>query len=120
MRSWPDPEVSDAPKEASDMIKHIRSDENPHVEYLRTALSEISSRTLIGEGGTAYGGDEVVQRLIDRSLKLMVRQRREDRREQMHASIRASATGIVKDVEELIQRFDALETPWQPPARLLA
>ena len=35
----------------------------------------------------------------------------------MHASIRASAKGIVKDVEELIERFDRLETPWQPPAR---
>ena len=36
-----DPEVSDAPQEASDMIRYIRSDESPHVEYLRTALSEI-------------------------------------------------------------------------------
>jgi len=35
----------------------------------------------------------------------------------LHQSIRGSAQGIVKDVEELIRRFDALETPWEPPAR---
>ena len=57
--------------------------------------------------------------MLDRSLRLIIRQRREERRAQMHASIRASAKGIVKDVEELILRFDALETPWQPPARYL-
>ena len=115
-----DPEVSDAPKEAADMVRYIRSDESPHVEYLRTALSELSARTLIDDEGKAHNGHDVVQGLLDRALKFIIRQRREERREQMHASIRASAKGIVKDVEELIQRFDALETPWQPPARYLA
>ena len=114
-----DPEVSDAPKEASDMVRHIQSDESPHVQYLLTALSEVSARTLIGEDGKAYSGHEAVQGLIDRSLRFIIRQRREERREQMHASIRASAKGIVKDVEELIERFDRLETLWQPPARYL-
>jgi hypothetical protein len=114
-----DPEVSDAPKEAADMIRYIRSDESPHVEYLRTALSEISARTLIDSEGKAHNGHELVQNLLDRALRFIIRQRREERREQMHASIRASAKGIVKDVEELVQRFDALETPWQPPTRYL-
>lgn len=114
-----DPEVSDAPEEAADMVRFIRSDESPHVEYLRTALSELSARTLIDEEGKAHKGHEVVQSLLDRALRFIIRQRREERREQMHASIRASAKGIVKDVEELIQRFDRLETPWQPPARYL-
>ena len=60
-----------------------------------------------------------MQKLLDRSLRSIIRQRREERRDQMHASVRASARGIVKDVEDLIQRFDRLETPWQPPARYL-
>lgn len=115
-----DPAVSDAPKDAADMVRHIRADESPHVEYLRTALSELSARTLIAEDGSLHSGHEIVQGLIDRSLKLILRQRREERRAQMHASIRSAAKGIVADVEELIQRFDALETPWQPPARLVA
>ena len=114
-----DPEVSDSPKDASDMIRYIRSDESPHVEYLRTALSEITARTLIGENGKEYSGHEAAQTLLNRSLKFIIRQRREERREQLHASIRASAKGIVKDVEDLIERFDALATPWQPPLRYL-
>lgn len=114
-----DPNVSDEPKAASDMIRYISSDESPHVEYLRTALSEISARTLVCDGGTEYNGHEAVQALMNRSLRFIIRQRREERRAQLHASIRAAASGIVKDVEDLIQRFDALETPWQPPARFL-
>jgi hypothetical protein len=115
-----DPDVSDAPVAAADMVRHIRSDESPHVEYLRTALSEVSARTLIGEDGTPHNGHDVVQQLVERTLKFIIRQRREERREQMHASIRASAKGIITDVEDLIRRFDALETPWQPPARFAA
>ena len=114
-----DPEVSDAPKEAADMVRYIRADESPHVEYLRTALSELSARTLIGDDGRDYAGHEIVQTLLDRALTFIIRQRREERRAQLHASIRSSANGIVKDVEDLIARFDALETPWQPPARYL-
>jgi hypothetical protein len=114
-----DPDVSDAPKEASEMIRYIAADETPHVEYLRTALSEISARTVIGHDGKAHDGHVIVQGLLDRALKTIIRQRREERRAQLHASIRASAKGIVEDVEELIRRFDALETPWTPPARYL-
>ena len=114
-----DAEVSDAPKEASDMIRYIRSDESPHVEYLRTALSEISARTLIGDDGREMSGREAVETLLNRSLRFIIRQRREERRQQLHASIRSTANGIVKDTNELIERFDALETPWQPPARYL-
>ncbi len=115
-----DPDVSDAPKEAADMVRHIRSDESPHVEYLRAALSEVAARTLIAEDGSLHSGHDIVQLLIERTLKFIIRQRGAERRAQIHASIRSSANGIVPDVEELIQRFDALETPWQPPARLVA
>jgi hypothetical protein len=112
-----DPEVSDAPEDAAGLVRFIRSDESPHVEYLRTALSEISARTLIGEDGAEHAGHPVVQDLLDRSMRAIIRQRLTERREQLHQSIRGSAQGIVKDVEELIRRFDALETPWVPPAR---
>ena len=114
-----DPEVSDSPQDAADMIRYIRADESPHVEYLRTALSEISARTLIGDDGKDYPGHDVVQTLLDRSLRAVIRQRGAERRNQLHASIRSSAVGIVKDVETLVRRFDELETPWQKPARYL-
>ena len=66
---------------------------------------------MIGENGAEYGGHQVVEDLLDRSVRAIIRQRLTERREQLHQSIRGSAQGIVKDVEDLIQRFDALETP---------
>lgn len=112
-----DPAVSAAPKEAADLIRFIRSDESPHVEYLRTALSELSARTIKTVDGGEMAGAQVVQDLLNRSLRAIIRQRLGDRRAQVHDSIRRAATGVVKDVDELIARFDALETPWTPPER---
>ncbi len=111
-----DPEVSDSPAEASRLVSYIRSDESPHVEYLRTALSEVAARTLIAEDGSEIAGREAVNALLERSLKMMIRQRLRERRDQIRNSIRAGAEGKVADVEEFVARFDALETPWEPPA----
>lgn len=111
-----DPEVSDAPQAAADMVRYIRSDESPHVEYLRTALSEIGARTVLAEDGGEIAGSEIVSEMMDRSMRFIMRQRREDRRKQLHETIRRSAAGR-KDLEELLQRFDGMETPWQPPER---
>src|SRR6266851_4894517 len=111
-----DPEVSDAPKEAADLVRYIRSDESPHVEYLRTALSELSARSVKTDDGEIVG-NEIVQAMLERSMRFFMRQRVEERRIQLHESIARSAEGRVKDVNELMARFDALETPWQPPER---
>lgn len=113
-----DPAVSDAPKEASDLVRYIRSDEAPHVEYLRTALSEITARTLYGADGREYSGQEVVSALMDRTLRAMTRQRQTERIAQLHEMIRRSANR--SDVEDLIAQYDALATPWTPPARYAA
>ena len=110
-----DPEVSDAPKEAADLVRYIRSDESPHVEYLRTALSEIAARTLITLDGKHLDGKHVVERQAERTLRVMLRQRITDRPMMVRDVIRKTAD--VKDVEELLARFDALGTPWTPPAR---
>src|SRR5215475_2252215 len=63
-----DPAVSDAPKEAADFVRYIRSDESPHVEYLRTAVSEIAARTLIDRNGGSVPGDLVVNKIAHRAL----------------------------------------------------
>jgi hypothetical protein len=110
-----DPEVSDAPKEAADLVRYIRSDESPHVEYLRTALSEIAARTLITLDGKHLSGKHVVERQAERTLRVMLRQRIVDRPVMVRDVIRKTA--CVKDVEELLARFDALATPWTPPTR---
>ena len=110
-----DPEVSDAPKQAADLVRFIRSDEAPHVEYLRTALSEISVRTLLCEDGKEIPGKRAVDALIERSLRTMLRQRIVDQPVMVSAMIRKTAQ--VRDIEELFAGFDALATPWTPPVR---
>lgn len=110
-----DPEVSDAPQEAADLVRFIRSDESPHVEYLRTGLSEISARTLVTREGKEIAGRAVVEALMDRTLRNMMRQRSVDRPALIRDLIRNNAGG--KNVESLLAEFDKLGTPWEPPAR---
>jgi len=58
--------------QAARVVSYIRADETPHVEYLKTALSELRDRTFIGESGRRYPGAEMVGRLwaasVDQSL----------------------------------------------------
>jgi len=113
-----DETVSDAPREAADLVRFIRADEAPHVEYLRTALSEITARTLKTEDGKTIAGNEVVERLADRALRTMIRQRLTDRPQMLRDLIRKTAGE--RDAEELLARYEALATPWEPPARYRA
>ncbi|MDQ1467378.1 MAG: hypothetical protein QOH10_1793 [Actinomycetota bacterium] len=46
--------------EASRIVSYVRRDETPHVEYLKTALTEMRDRTFIGESGRKYDGREVI------------------------------------------------------------
>jgi hypothetical protein len=110
-----DETVSDAPREAADLVRFIRADEAPHVEYLRTALSEISARTLLTTEGKKIAGQKVVDALMDRALSMMIRQRLNDRPAAMRELVRRTAN--VRDLEALIAQFDALATPWTAPER---
>jgi hypothetical protein len=53
---------------AADLVGYIRADETPHVEYLKTALTEMRDRTWIGEGGKKHEGIEMIGTLWDRGL----------------------------------------------------
>jgi hypothetical protein len=111
-----DPEVSAAPEAAGAMVRHIRSDESPHVEYLRTGLSEIRARTLRTVDGKTLAGRQVVDRLIHQIVREMTTNRPRDQRE----DIRGSLVESMKDAANpraLLEEFDALETPWTPPAK---
>jgi hypothetical protein len=110
-----DPEVSDAPADAANLVRYIRSDEAPHVEYLRTALSEIQARTLLTLDGKPIPGRKVVNDLAERGIRTMVRQRLNERPVMVRDLIRKTAK--VKDVDALMREFDALGTSWTPPAR---
>jgi hypothetical protein len=110
-----DPEVSDAPEDAANLVRYIRSDEAPHVEYLRTGLSEISARTLLTRDGNEIAGQVVVEALMDRTLRNMMRQRAVDRPAMLRQLIKSNAQG--KDPESLLAEFESLGTAWEPPAR---
>ncbi|MFQ5696662.1 MAG: hypothetical protein ACE5IL_00055 [Myxococcota bacterium] len=104
-----DPEVSCEPEAARAMVSYIRSDERPHVEYLRTALSELWHRTLRTRDGAAIPGREVVGGLLRRQLRGVAserpRQQREQLQHQLHEEIQQGG-GRTGDLE---RRFEALD-----------
>jgi hypothetical protein len=63
--------------EAARLVSYIRQDEAPHVEYLRTALTEMRDRTFVGESGRRIAGSEVVATLWDMMLADSLGPRRE-------------------------------------------
>ena len=54
--------------EAAKIVRYIRADESPHVEYLKTALTEMRDRTWVGSSGKKYPGSEMIGRLWERGL----------------------------------------------------
>jgi hypothetical protein len=111
-----DPAVSADPAGAGALVGYIRSDENPHVEYLRTALSEVAARTLRTVDGATLPGAEVVRELLHRTLRGLTGERREEQRADIRRSV-VEAMQAHRDPKGLLERFDALETPWTLPAR---
>ena len=54
---------------AADLVAYVRADETPHVDYLRTALTEMRDRTFLGESGATVPGTEVIGTLWDTALE---------------------------------------------------
>jgi hypothetical protein len=98
------------------MVGYIRSDESPHVEYLRTALSEARTRTLRTVDGGTIAGSTVVDGLLHQVTKRLIndrpREQREDTRNGVIRSIEAGVAG-----KSLLEEFDQLAPSWTPPAR---
>lgn len=64
-----DPELVAGEGEAARLVSYIRADETPHVEYLRTVLSEMRDRTWVGEGGKRHLGSDMIGILWARALE---------------------------------------------------
>jgi hypothetical protein len=111
-----DPEVSAQPERAGSLVRYVRADENPHVEYLRTALSELRGRTLRSVDGRTLPGRTAVDRVLRRMLRTVTRSRPEEQR----AEVRGNLTEDMKvaaNPAALLEAFDALDSSWTPPAR---
>jgi hypothetical protein len=50
------------------LISYVRTDETPHVEYLKTTLSEMRDRTWIGASGRRYPGTSMVGPIWERAV----------------------------------------------------
>jgi hypothetical protein len=116
VRLLSNPAVSAAPREAGDMVRFVQSDEKPHVEYLRTALSELRARTLRTVDGGTVSGREVVDGLLHRILREVTRNRPREQREDIRESLLAAMRAAGKP-PALLEEFDALESRWTPPER---
>ena len=90
--------------EAARIVSYIRADETPHVEYLRTTLSEMRDRTFVGSGGRCYPGTEMIGRLWDRALSQSLGQRADDARRVARAEVELA----IGDRSELLEGFDRL------------
>jgi len=108
-----DPEISAEPERAGSMVRCIRHDETPHVEYLRTALSEICARTLLTVDGGTIPGRSVVDVLLHRTLGVLTTSRPQEQRADTRASL-VEAMKRAGSPQRLLEEFDALETSFTP------
>ncbi|MDG2050504.1 MAG: hypothetical protein P8M78_10110, partial [Myxococcota bacterium] len=110
------PEISAEPDRAAAMVSYIQSDENPHVEYLRVALSELATRTFRTVDNKTLPGREVIFGMLHTLLSQMTRSRPEEQKDQARESLQAALQGLEhrKSIEE---EFQSLETVWTPPAQ---
>ena len=97
------------------MVSYIRTDENPHVEYLRTALTEIRTRQLRTLDGGTVAGREVVDGLMHRMLHTLTTERPRQQRADIRESL-SEAMGAAHQPARLLEEFDSLETSWNGPA----
>lgn len=63
-----DPNLVAGDGRAADLVSFIRADETPHVEYLRTALTEMRDRTWIGTEGKHHTGIDLIGTLWEHGL----------------------------------------------------
>lgn len=92
---------------AGDIIGHIRADETPHVAYLKTVLTEIRDRTVIGSKGHKYAGADFVRPVWDRSLENSLGVRRDAQLDAMRAEVAFAVEGR-RNAKDLLAQFDDL------------
>ena len=109
-----DPEISANPAEAGGMVANIRADEAPHVEYLRTALSEVAARTIRTVDGKEIAGKKVIHGMLHRMLSEVKKNRRADQRDDIREGLER-AIQSARNPNQLLGEFDSLEISWTPP-----
>ncbi len=93
--------------EASRLVSYIRADEAPHVEYLKTTLSEMRDRTFVGESGRTIPGTTVVGDIWERARAESVGARHEANVRVVRREIEHCLEGN-KRGKDILAGFDAL------------
>jgi hypothetical protein len=110
-----DPEVSTNADQAAHMVSCIARDEVPHVDYLRVALSELRTLTLVcADGRSEIQGAEVVDAIFHRQLKGMATQRPRDNRERMRKEIHEAIDDVAR-AASIAGRFEDQDAGWEFP-----
>ena len=98
--------------EAARLVACIRSDETPHVEYLRTALTEMRDRTFVASDGGRLPGTIVIgtlwERLLTESMGTVEDTNRHSFRKEMIRTVEGRPGG-----RDLMDEFDSLGD-WKP------
>jgi hypothetical protein len=102
-----DRELVSGDGEAARLVSYIRADETPHVDYLRTALTEMRDRTFVGESGRRHAGTEVIGRIWDRLLEESMGRIEEQNRARMRGEVELAVSTHPRS-GEILERFDAL------------
>jgi hypothetical protein len=96
--------------EAARLVSYIRSDETPHVSYLKTTLSEMRDRTFLGSSGKRYPGTEMVGRIWDRAVADSLGARREANVKLALGEVEHALDGHPRRAD-LLAEFHSLATP---------
>jgi len=92
---------------AAQLVSCIRQDEAPHVDYLRTVLSEMRARTFVGGSGKRYDGAELIDTIWQRCLSDSLGAGDRRNRAVTDALIGTALDGR-RDGRELREEFDRL------------
>jgi len=93
--------------EAAALISYVRADETPHVEYLRTVLTEVRDRTWVGEDGSKHAGTDMVGAIWDRAMAESLGTRHQDFVTTALAEVTHAVEGRA-DAEDVLEGFHAL------------
>ncbi len=92
---------------AAELVAYIRADETPHVDYLRTALTEMRDRTFVGASNAKIPGAEVIGTLWDAALAQSLGANRENFVRTAMAEVELALAGNPRRTE-ILEEFRAL------------
>ena len=93
---------------AADLVRYVRADETPHVDYLRTALTEMRDRTFVGESGRRISGAEVIGTLWNAALEQSLGVNRESFVRTARAEVEHALAEHPRRLE-LLEGFESLD-----------